>query len=422
MSIIRLNRTAVAGAGLLFALLFVGCERDGVDQGSEGTAPAVTTDQTGETKVAKPKKPVAVIDSLSPTSVVIRVNGEEITKAEFVAWERARTKTWAMTRGWKPDTSNDDTKKFIRNSRVRALGELVKNALIAQYAKAEGIEPEEKDVLTHKRKFLRRVKKPKSSFEDVVASMGAAEGEMLGRMLLGDAVTMAVLEHCSSNDLHTVSAQELTNRLEFVREWNQRADETNAIVRARAAKAKEEILAGAYFADVAKKYADFLPEQGEKWNTFYLDEFEGDDPLGQWLARAEPGDISDPIDLEDGISIVGLVAKLESPLSVSNKPPVYAYEVVRCPFYAYERQEDFGDNEKAIIEDILERRRQLAMRELHDRLVESAKIEFPCGNNLFYPQGEKKKPKAKKKKTASAAKSAAKDVSKEESAESKGEK
>ena len=327
-----------------------------------------------------------------------------------------------MTRGWKPDTSNDDTKKFIRNSRVRALGELVKNALIAQYAKAEGIEPEEKDVLTHKRKFLRRVKKPKSSFEDVVASMGAAEGEMLGRMLLGDAVTMAVLEHCSSNDLHTVSAQELTNRLEFVREWNQRADETNAIVRARAAKAKEEILAGAYFADVAKKYADFLPEQGEKWNTFYLDEFEGDDPLGQWLARAEPGDISDPIDLEDGISIVGLVAKLESPLSVSNKPPVYAYEVVRCPFYAYERQEDFGDNEKAIIEDILERRRQLAMRELHDRLVESAKIEFPCGNNLFYPQGEKKKPKAKKKKTASAAKSAAKDVSKEESAESKGEK
>ena len=352
MSIIRLNRTAVAGAGLLFALLFVGCERDGVDQGSEGTAPAVTTDQIGETKVAKPKKPVAVIDSLSPTSVVIRVNGEEITKAEFVAWERARTKTWAMTRGWKPDTSNDDTKKFIRNSRVRALGELVKNALIAQYAKAEGIEPEEKDVLTHKRKFLRRVKKPKSSFEDVVASMGAAEGEMLGRMLLGDAVTMAVLEHCSSNDLHTVSAQELTNRLEFVREWNQRADETNAIVRARAAKAKEEILAGAYFADVAKKYADFLPEQGEKWNTFYLDEFEGDDPLGQWLARAEPGDISDPIDLEDGISIVGLVAKLESPLSVSNKPPVYAYEVVRCPFYAYERQEDFGDNEKAIIEQV----------------------------------------------------------------------
>lgn len=422
MSIILHNRTAVAGAGLLFALLFVGCERDGVDQVGEETAPAVNADQTGEAKVAKSKKPVAVIDALSPTSVVARVNGEEITKAEFVAWERARTKTWAMTRGWKPDTSNDDTKKFIRNSRVRALGELVKDVLIAQYAKAEGIEPTEKDVLAQKRKFLRRVKKPKSTFEDVVASFGAAEGEMLGRMLRGDAVTMAVLEHCASNNLHTVSAQELTNRLEFVREWNARADETNAAVRARAAKAKAEILAGAYFADVAKKYADFLPEQGEKWNTFYLDEFEGDDQLGQWLARAEPGDISDPIDLEDGISIVGLVSKLESPLSVSNKPPVYAYEVVRCPFYAYEKQEDFGDNEKAIVEDILERRRQLAMRELHDRLVESAKIEFPCGNNLFYPQGEKKKPKAKKKKTASAAKPAAKDVPKEESAENKGEK
>ena len=326
-----------------------------------------------------------------------------------------------MTRGWKPDTSNDDTKKFIRNSRSRVLGELVKNTLIEQYAKAEGIEPEEKDVLTQKRKFLRRVKKPKSSFEAIAASLGVAEGEMLGRMLRGDALTMAVLEHSSSNDLHTVSAQELTNRLEFVREWNQRADETNAAVRARAAKAKAEILGGAYFADVAKKYADFLPEQGEKWNTFYLDEFEGDDPLGQWLAHAENGDISDPIDLEDGISIVGLVMKYETPQSVSNKPPVYAYDVVRCPFYAYERQEDFGDNEKAIIEDILERRRQLAMRELHDRLVESAKIEFPCGNNLFYPKGDKK-PKAKKKKADPGVKPAAKDVPKEESAESKGEK
>ena len=108
--------------------------------------------------------------------------------------------------------------------------------------------------------------------------------------------------------------------------------------------------------------------------------------MGQWLARSDTGDISDPIDLDDGISIVGIKAKYESDISESNKPPVYAYEVVRCPFFAYERQDDFEGDRKAIEEDILDNRRQLAMRELHDRLTKDAKIEFPCGNNLFYPR------------------------------------
>ena len=92
---------------------------------------------------------------------------------------------------------------------------------------------------------------------------------------------MAVLVHSTSNDLYHVTAQEFTNRVEFVKKWNERTDATNAAVRARALQAKKEILAGAFFADVAKKYADFAPEEGETWETFHLDEFDGDDPLGQ---------------------------------------------------------------------------------------------------------------------------------------------
>ena len=35
-------------------------------------------------KKKKAKEPVAVIDTLAPTSVIVRVNGEEIAKGEFV--------------------------------------------------------------------------------------------------------------------------------------------------------------------------------------------------------------------------------------------------------------------------------------------------------------------------------------------------
>ena len=422
-----IGKIVVSWVGLLCFLFVVGCDKKTDDQPRSGKESAsVSSKSRAEAKkqnledarlkkneIRKRKnKKLAVVDMLAPTSIVMRVNGEAITKGEFITWERARTKAWAMAKGWKPDTVNAETRKYRVQNRARALAELLKHTLIAQYAQAEGVEADKKELAAQKRRFLRLVKKPKSNFEDVIAIFGEAEGAALSRVVQGDALTMAVLEHSTSNDLRRVSAEEFTNRVEFVKKWNARADETNAAVRVRAAKAKAEILAGAYFADVAKKYADFLPEQGENWDTFYLDDFEGDDPLGQWLARSETGDISDPLDLDDGISIVGLKMKYESSLSESNKPPVYAYDVVRCPFYAYEKLDDFDGDEKSIIEDIIDKRRQIAMKALHDRLVNQAKIEFPSGDNLFYPPDKKKKKNVKtakgKAKAAGKTKSAVK--------------
>lgn len=385
----KFNKNIFVLSIFAFALTsFIGCER------KESVPRKDPVEEKKPTK--KKKKPVAVIDTLAPTSVVIRINGEDVTKEQFSCRERVRVKVWAISKGLKPDTENAETRKFLLQNRARTLGEIVKNVLIGQYARAEGIQPDAKAVAEQERKWLRRLKKPNAAFTAAVASLGEAEGEMLTRVVREEALTMAALVHSTSNDLYHVTDQEYTNRVEFVKQWNARTDETNAAVRARALQAKKEIQAGAFFADVAKKYADFAPEDGEAWETFHLDEFDGDDPLGQWLARSDTGDISDPIDLDDGISIVGLKSKYVSDISESNKPPVYAYEVVRCPFYAYEKLDDFEGDRKAIIEDIIDTRREQAMKELHARLTKDAKIEFPCGNNLFYPR-ERKKPKKKKK-------------------------
>ena len=389
------SRIAVFAAFLTCFLQFAGCDR----QESVVAPSKATTNEVNRVAVVKrAKKPIAVIDALAPTAVVVRVNGENITKADFIGWEQARVKTWAISKGWKPNIVNEDTEKYLKQSRARVLGELVKHKLIEQFARENGIVPDEKDVTHQERKFLRQVKRPKAKFADVVSSLGKEEGAALRRVVRGDALTLAVLEHTTSNNLRKVSAEEFTNRVEFVKQWNARTDETNAVTFERAKKAKEEILAGAYFADVAKKYADFCPEQGVKWDTIYLDDLDGDNPLGHWLAQADTGDISDPLDLDDGLCIVGLKMKYESALSESNKPPVYAYEVVRCPFYVYEKLDDFDGDRKAIEEDMIETRRHHAMNELRESLFKTAKIEFPSGNNLFYPREHaKKKVKAKDK-------------------------
>ena len=384
--------------------LFIGCDRGKAQtENPSGKVQDQKKSVQKGAKKAKPKKAkakerqIAVLDTLAPTSVIVRVNGEGITKDDFLAWERTRTKVFAMAKGWKPDTRNAETKKFRLQSRARALAELVKYKLIGQYAREQGIEPDAKELARQERMFLRLVKKPKAAFTNVVALLGEKEGGQARQSVRGDALTMAVLSRMTSNDLYRVSAQEFTNRLEYVKNWNKRADASNAVARARAVQAKKEIQAGAYFADVAKKYASFAPEYGEEWETFHLDEFDGDDPLGQWLARSDTGDISDPLDLDDGISIVGIKAKYVSDVSESNKPPVYAYDVVRCPFYAYEKLDDFDGDRKAIEEDIIENRRQVAIRELGERLIAQAKFEYPYGENMFYPKGKKKDKKTKPK-------------------------
>ena len=73
---------------------------------------------------------------------------------------------------------------------------------------------------------------------------------------------------------------------------------------------------------------------------------------------------------------------------------MYAYDVVRCAFHSYEKQKDFGGDRKAIEEDMIELRRQVAMRELRERLIAQAEIVPPSWENLFYPP-EKKKAKKK---------------------------
>ncbi len=380
-----------------------------------------------EKKAPPPKKPVAeeqkspkkkkaqkvkpVIDMLPATSVVVRVNGEDITKRDFAVWERTYVKIFAMLHGWSPNTVNAEIKKFRHNNRSHVLDDLVTLALFRQYARAEGIEPDPKGLAQKEREFLRTVNKPKAKFADVAASFGEEEGEMLNRMVVqGGALTMAVLVRSTSNDLYRVTAQEFTNRINYVEKVNQDADASNAVVRARAMQAKKEILAGAIFADVAKKYADFAPEQGEEWETFQLDEFDGDNLFGQWLARSDTGDISDPLVLDDGIAIVGIKAKYESDLSESNKPPVYAYEVVRCVFYDYDKKDDFDGDRKSIERDMIRMRRLGAMNPLLSRLRDKAEIEFPCGHNLFYPPEKKSgkinknKDKKKAKKTTTASK------------------
>ena len=370
-------------------LALVGCDN----------SPKPDTDSSQSHVEAKQKsrknQPKTVFDALSVTSVIARVDGQDITKADMLAWWDARVKMSCVGRKVPMNDTSKETKHFRKSTRDRSLAELIRNAMISSYAAKNGITPDPNRIRAAEKRIMAEIHKPKVPFAAFAKSLGPECGAMFTKMIHADALSEAVIATISTNDIYHVTEEEYTNHVAFIKAWNERADATNKVVVARAMAARQEILDGGQFDEVAKKYADFAPEQGREWRQVQLDDFDGGDPLGTWLARSDIGDISEPLDLDDGISIVGLRMKFPGEMAPDGKMTLETYDIVRCAFHAFEKVEDYGWDRQSIIDELLEARRKDLMLQLREKLAKESKIEFPSGNNLFDPIKKKKAKPAK---------------------------
>lgn len=386
------------------ALLLCGC-----GDGNSGQSSAKAG--SGTNQVAKAKKaaarPRALIDVLPSTGVVVRVNGHEITKGDYATWENLRCRIWALNTGKNPARPDEDLTRFRRNGRMAVLGELVKREQVRQFAAKKGLSAPAEKIREQEREHLRMIRRGKATWENGVKDFPADEAKMfreevvLGRVLLDEA-----LKSVSTNDIFTVTDEEVKNRIEYSRKYNEKIDALNATNRLRAVQAREEILKGTgsnVFAVVTSRVADTNAWEGTEWDTVTLDEFDADDQLARWLSRAETGDISEPMVLEDGLSIIGVKRKYPAESLEEVEPgqtPSDEYELVRCYFYYYDKMDEITDR-KELVQDIIRARRMVALEQLEQTLKSNLQIEFPNGNNLFYAKVSQKKgrttPNLKKK-------------------------
>ena len=368
-------------------IVLAGCEKT-----SDAVPPSEKVKESSAQN-AQVNRPKIFLDTLPATSVVVRVDGQVITKSELLAWWEVRVKLFAVGRRLSMNNQGDEIKQYRNSSRDRSLAELVRNAMIASYAERNGIKPDPAREKEMERRAMAALHKPKGSFASFAKSLGDDAGLVFTKMIHADALSEAVIATLTTNDIYRITDEEYTNQVAFIKKWNERTDATNIAVKAKASAARREILEGAKFADVAKKCADFCPEQGQMWKQVQLDDFDGGDPLGTWLASHDVGDISEPLDLEDGVSIVGIRMKYPGETEPDGTKTLDTYELVRCAFYAFERFEDHGGDKESIINDMLDARRKDLMLQLREKLEKECKIEFPNGRDLFTPLNKKSKPK-----------------------------
>ena len=321
------------------------------------------------------------IESMVSGDVIVRVNGENVTKEDFEVLLRVRTALFQIQGKMDlDDLENEAVTQFVEQTAPFLVMELIHHKMFSQYAAEKGIVPSKDQIEAARQAFAQSLSRKPADLERIAKRLGGAAGQYFADIPYINAQDELLRQSVTTNDLSHVTDEEIAQGEKYVENWNKTADRNNEGSRKRLAQARAEIDAGGAFAEVAAKYAQVHPEYGKVWQTVQLGELPRDEDLYKWLVQAKVGDISQPIDLEDGVAIVKLVSmgKGDAPPGV---PLPDTYTLVRCTAYAYQYIGQLGRPEMR--QELLQVKRQAAQRTLGVMLTERAVLEYPNGTNFF---------------------------------------
>ena len=355
---------ACAFSSVMF--LAVGCSRE-----SHPTKPGVYIETNR----------VVRISELSDSDPVLYVNGQPLTKRDFEALLFLRDGVWRIARKFPFDATDAEKEEYRLKAGPGIMLQLIHHELFRQYALEIGAEPSKEKIREAGEKLLIGLGRKNATVEQLASEIGGDAGELFRKIPYLDARDALLRQSVTTNDLDNVSDAEIKEREEFVAKFDANAEAMNAKAKARLNAARKRILAGADIAEEAKRIADAVnPQYAVKWGTFQTGEIAADEELVKWLESASPGDISEPVDVDDGLAIVKLIAKTKGDAPFGVEPPD-AYELVRCTVKACEKMR--YQNREEMRKQLLQWKREDAQRTLGMMLTERAVIEYPNGTNLF---------------------------------------
>ena len=362
----KFYRYIIAALSGVAVLMMSGCSQE-----SHPTNPGVYVND----------KRVVSIHELRLSDPVLYVNGEKITKRDFEELLLLRDRIWRIRQNEAPEASEQDLDAFRMHVGDSMLIELIHRAMFRQYAKEIGVEPPQEKVEVAAVELLKLLGRPNSTVEKLANLIGGDAGELFRKIPYVDAQDAMLRQSVTTNDLDNVSDAEMKRRVEFVKRFDANAEAMNERAKERLLAAKKRILSGADIAEEAKKIFDTVhPEYAKKWGRFEIQEFPADEDLHKWLLTAKAGDISDPLDLEDGIAIVKVIEKGKGEAPEGITPPD-AFTLVRCTVKALEKMRYQSPDEMR--RQLLFWKRQEAQQKLGTMLTAKAVIEYPNGTNLF---------------------------------------
>ena len=204
------------------------------------------------------------------------------------------------------------------------------------------------------------------------------------------AVTFAAKRHVCELNPTNISPEYASNIVQKIKVYNSSIAQTNAMIYARATNCWQKLTAGADFVDMVFEYSDLEQERKDKgeWGTLDLQQLEPDEALHSFVKTHAPGDISPPLEGDNGLMILRIDGRKDAECTLSR---IY----FQLPMFVQERT----------VEQILKHE-----RDMHDNRTVAATYRRLKKAAKIVKGGKKAGVKAKdgKKKKSSAVKSPAK--------------
>ena len=349
----------------LFAVFLAGCGQEGPSK------------SPGEYVGDVPR----LMDELSNGDVFLVVNGEKITKKDFKTAVSLEDKMRRMCAGDPLTGPNKPAQEYSLWARPRTLSDVLRRALMRQFAKKNGIKPTKEDIEECSKSVVVNLRRRNATVDDLAKEFGKEDGRLFRQYLEDDATGIAARRFVDDRGILNITDDDVINISNRIARMQARAAASNAVEKAVLAKAISEIAAGKDFAEVAKAHSRD-PEQGTLWETSYLDEMESSPALMKWASSAKTGDVSGILELDDGWAVVKVVSRRDEDVPPGVvKIPREIWELVRVSRNLFESPPDMDREE--IVTRLLEFRNRDLQKKVGDMIMKDAVIEWPHGTNLF---------------------------------------
>lgn len=311
------------------------------------------------------------------SKVFVTVNGEDVTFGDLrkqIAFEEA------VRRIGLEKASISDIDAILKNFRIwrrtSLVPEFVNNVIVDQEVKKHGIRVEKEAIDAKVAKFLKLVK---IATDEEFFKLTKITKDQLRARMEKEALRDRLIEVLHPDIVNITSNDLVEVRARFER-FNEVANATNALQRAKCEAIINEINAGLPFEEAFRKYNQVEPLSGKgcEWGDFFKIELKDNERLQSWAFSAPVGSVSGPFEWEDGVCVVKIKNRTEGTeeeYSVSASVASVNLQKITL-LYSVTVPVPEGEDLKRQISDA---RRNESLVELIKSLHDKMRLEYPYG-------------------------------------------
>lgn len=258
----------------------------------------------------------ATLSEAKAKEVIVSVDGRTLTRGELLNRAEMMLKLRQMqNKGMKISEVNKVKKELIKSYPKF----FIEHAIWANYAGSEGIQIDKKLLERVRMRAVRSVIRGKQIKYSALRSKFGTLAPVLDDHVRMMALTASAKTHLCKLNPTNFPPEFAANVIKQTKDYNARMALTNVLVYARATNCWEKLKANADFGDMVSEYSELEQERNDNgnWGTLDYAQLEPDEKLSAFVKLHGPGEISPPLEGDNGLMILRIDAKKGSDCTLS---------------------------------------------------------------------------------------------------------